>query len=302
MPDHIVLSRTVRVGRTPPDGAELDALRSQGVRAVIDLRAEDEPFGRAGAPATEAVNVRSRGMTYVHVPVSAQGVDRHDLDRVGEALAQAPKPVLIHCAVGRRAGMIALAHAAIESGVPGSEMLEMARHLDVAFGTPDQQDVFVRYVDQHETRADPLKRRREALRADGQTMPLLPKGTRTLAGELQDDHRRAFAPDDGPPLTPAPLDSVPRVPMRTSLVAHRAMAAPARLPSPAALAAVAAIGASILLALDRRLLLLAAATAACVAVARSGAFKRRVPTEERARLDHEIADLDARLRRLAKIA
>ncbi len=304
MPDHIVISRNVQVGRRPPDGSELDALRKQGVRAVIDLRTETEPFGAAAAPSAEAAQVRARGMAYLHVPVSAQGVDQHDLDRVGQALAEAPKPVLIHCAVGRRAGMMAVVHAAIEAGVPGHEMLEMARRLDVAFGDPGQQQVFARYVDQHESRADPLKRRHEALRADGGAIPLLPEGTRTLAADMREDHHREFVQDDGrpaPQVSPAPD---PLVPMRTATVAHPS--APARsLPaSPAAIGA-GVLGGAVFLALGRRLrlvVLTAAVMAGCVAVLRSSVPGEPLPADESRRLDRDLADLERQLRRLGKSA
>jgi len=119
--DRIELSQHVKVARKPPGKREIDALRKEGVRAVIDLRTQHEALGQDMPPAAEAKQVRARGMDYIHVPVSTESVDKTDLDRVGEALRGAPKPVLIHESVGKRAGMIALARVAVEGGVPGAE-------------------------------------------------------------------------------------------------------------------------------------------------------------------------------------
>ncbi|HJS88085.1 MAG TPA: sulfur transferase domain-containing protein, partial [Acetobacteraceae bacterium] len=221
--DRIELSQHIKVGRRPPDEREIDGLRKEAVRAVVDLRTHDETFGKAMTPAAEARQVRARGMDYIHVPVSSESVDKTDLDRVGEALKHAPKPVLIHDSSGNRAGMIALAHTAIEAGVPGMEMLEMARHLDLVFGDPPQQEVFAHYVDQRRTRPDPFARRQEGRREDGRAMPLLAEDTGTLAAEIQEDHHREFAQDEARVVTPAPT------PMETHPIATE----PPRPPAPA---------------------------------------------------------------------
>ncbi len=193
--NQIELSRKIKVARRAPDDEALDALQREGVRAIIDLRTDAEPIG--AGPAIEAAGARQRDISYIRVPVSAHDFSRRDLDRVGEALMNAPKPVLIHCASGKRAGMFALAHTSIEAGVPGAEMMEMARHLDLVFGDPEQQHVFVNYVDQREVRPDPVARRQEAVRAEGRPMPFLPEDTRSLAREMREDHRRHLAQDVG---------------------------------------------------------------------------------------------------------
>ncbi len=228
--DKIELSQHVKVGRTPPGERELDALRKEGLRAIIDLRTHDETAGNSAPPAVEATRVRARGIDYIHVPVSAESVDKTDLDRVGEALKHGPKPLLIHDAGGNRAGMIALVHTAIEAGVPGTEMMEMARHLDLVFGDPAQQEVFAHYVDQRRTHPDPLTRRIEALREDGRPIPLLPEDTGTLAREIQEDHHREFAQDHAHVVAPTPTPmEIPPVPdAATAMPGSAAMRTSAR--------------------------------------------------------------------------
>ncbi len=334
--DRIELSQHVKVGRMPPGERELDALRRDDVRAIVDLRTHDETIGHAAPPAVEATRTRARGMDYIHVPVSAESVDKTDLDRVGEALRHAPKPVLIHDSGGNRAGMIALVHAAVEAGVPGAEMMEMARHLDLVFGDTAQQEVFAHYVDQRETRPDPMARRTEALREEGRPIPLLPEDTGTVAREIQEDHHREFAQDRAHAVapTPRPAAVIPAVPgsivssepraaagaawtpgasrlaSRIKIIPLGAQSPPERQvawspPTPAALGIGAAIATAILLAIDRRLLLpllIAAGVMGARVVSRLQPGRLIAPAPADAALDHDIDDLEKRMRRLAKRA
>lgn len=274
--EQIELSRNVKVARRPPGEPELDALRDQGVRAVIDLRTDAETFTDTLAPEAEAAKVRARGMEYTRVPVSTQGVSAADLDRVGTALRGAPKPVLIHCGSGKRAGMTAVVHSAVETGMPGREMLEMARNLDLVFGDPEQQEVFADYVDQHEARPDPLMQRGAATPVAASTESA-PNQITTPAGSLARRVRVA-----GTPL----LSSV-------------------WPPPPGALGGVAAIAGVILLVLDRRVVV-PVLIAAGVVVAWVADTLRTSPPEypvaASREIDREIDDLEKRVRRLAKSA
>ncbi len=319
--NQIELSRKIKVGRSPPGEDELEALRDQGVRAIIDLRTDTERFAAAATPAAEETNARARGLDYIRVPISTQHVNRQDLDRVGEALLNAPKPVLIHCASGKRAGMVALVHTAIETGVPGDEMLEMARHLDLVFGDPAQQQEFAHYVDQRETHPDPLRRREEALRVDGRPIPLLPEATRVLTEEMDEDHHRELALDHKrddqidpigvrPPVAPRPRlgrrVKIMPAPVDASVGPTGPHAAPATAwTPPVALATAAGVAGVILLVLDRRLLvplLLVAGVMAARAVATLRATPPQPPAPVDPQLDRDIADLERRMRRLSKTA
>ncbi len=185
----IELSNTVTVGRKPPSKDEIGQLRDQGFRSVLDLRSASEPTPDL-SPQQEAAEARRHGLEYIHYPVPLNIADKQLLDGFGEAIAQAPKPVLVHCASGKRAGMFALAHTSVEAGVPGEEMLEMAKHLGVLYGSPELRRMFARYVDQHEVRSDPFVRRREALHQEGHPIPLLPEAFQELAADEREEHRR----------------------------------------------------------------------------------------------------------------
>ncbi|MGH7041742.1 MAG: tyrosine-protein phosphatase, partial [Acetobacteraceae bacterium] len=144
--DGIELSRHVKVSRGVPGAKDIDDLHAAGIRTVLDLRGDGEFAKDAPEPAEEAALLAARGIAYKRRPLPFSGFTEADLDEIGGVLREADKPVLVHCASGKRAGMVALAHTCIEAGVPGEEMLEMARSLDVVFGNPEQQHMFARYV------------------------------------------------------------------------------------------------------------------------------------------------------------
>lgn len=299
--EQIELSRQVKVARTPPGKDELEALHREGVRSIIDLRTDAEPPGKRLSPLAEAADARAQGIEHIRVPVSASRVGTAELDRVGEALRDAPKPVLIHCASGRRAGMIALIHTAIETGTPGAEMLEMGRHLDLVFGDHDQQQVFANYVDRREIPPDALHRREEALRVDGKPIPLLPAATRELAQEMQEDQHRRLASDGGTPVRRSQAPSR-RVGPRVRTLPLRA--APVPSASHRVSMTVAAAAGIVILLLDKRVrvpLLIAAGLMAgrAVVLLRAQSPAPSPPPTDPA-LDRDIAELERRVRRLSK--
>jgi uncharacterized protein (TIGR01244 family) len=165
-PRTVDLSRTVTLGRAAPTEAEIDWLLGRGFRSVIDLRRDGEAASGL-SPAAEAKALRRHGMEYFRAPTPTDRVDAALLDAFGAVLARAPKPVFVHCASGKRAGMFALAHTCIHAGIPGDDMLAMARPLDVLYGPEAFQRSFARYVDDRQARPDPMARRAGALHESG---------------------------------------------------------------------------------------------------------------------------------------
>jgi protein tyrosine phosphatase (PTP) superfamily phosphohydrolase (DUF442 family) len=147
----IRLSRNVSVGRREPTLLDLDRMHERGFRAILDLR-QDIDTMTGLLPSQEADLTAALGLVYVRFPVSADNADDALLDRFGAEMQRLPKPLFVHCTAGRRAGMFALAHVAIEHGNPGDSMLEMARHLDILYGPREQQKRFADYVDRREKR------------------------------------------------------------------------------------------------------------------------------------------------------
>lgn len=109
---------------------DVGRLAREGYRAVIDLRTPGEPVpaGVLGL-AEEGTAVEAAGMRHESVPVDLAGVDEDLISRVGQRIRGAARPVLVHCASGRRAGAMALAYLAVERGMTAEECLSRAASL-----------------------------------------------------------------------------------------------------------------------------------------------------------------------------
>lgn len=350
--DEIELSRHVKIGRRAPSSKDVDALHQRGARSVIDLRTDQDRFDGALSPEEEERELATRGIRYLRLPLSMAGFDAAQLDRIGAALRQAEKPVMIHCVAAKRAGMAALAETSIEAGIPGIEMLEMARNLDLVYGPPHLQHAFSEYVDERRSRPTGQERREMASRETLPGAAPLPDDLWTLRDEMHQDHHREqrldneaelrLPPSPGQPLTderksrplsqpgasmrpdlagtPPPFVPEPREPASLHRVRRVAVPArvspepapiaslpPAHLGTPAGLAAAGAIVGLVLLMLDRRLFwpMLVAAGAiagrAAMLSARTSPVVAAIAKAERAE-DREVADLEARVERLARQA
>ena len=85
-----------------PNQAALSAAAAAGYRSVIDLRAPNEDRGL-----DEKAAVENLGMSYVNLPVDGTtGVSYANASALDKLLAEAPKPVLVHCASGNRVGAL----------------------------------------------------------------------------------------------------------------------------------------------------------------------------------------------------
>ena len=101
----------VKNGRVPfegvltggqPSDEELAALAEAGFATVINLRQPDERGTRQ-----EPGEVARLGMTYVSIPVDGtQGLTEENARALQAALAEAERPVLLHCGSGNRVGAL----------------------------------------------------------------------------------------------------------------------------------------------------------------------------------------------------
>ncbi len=80
---------------------DFEVLARHGVRLVINNRPDGEAPGQP--PADEAARAAARaGLAYRHIPVTFAGLRAEEVDRFGEAVAEADGPVHAHCASGAR--------------------------------------------------------------------------------------------------------------------------------------------------------------------------------------------------------
>lgn len=91
-----------------PDAADLDYLRHRGFRSVVNLRDAGEADQKL-SPEREGDEAGRRGLSYLHFPVTPDQLGPDRVRGFRKALAQLAKPVAIHCASGKRAGLMTIA-------------------------------------------------------------------------------------------------------------------------------------------------------------------------------------------------
>jgi uncharacterized protein (TIGR01244 family) len=85
-----------------PSAAAFAAVADEGYRAVIDLRGVQEDRGF-----DEKATVEGFGMSYVALPVNGPGgVTFANAAALDKLLGELPRPVLVHCSSGNRAGAL----------------------------------------------------------------------------------------------------------------------------------------------------------------------------------------------------
>src|SRR5437773_2159602 len=88
-----------------PDRQGMQTLAEMGVKTIIDLQMDDE-----------SLDVPP-GVRYIPLRVSMWQCDRVDCEAVLKAIAESPKPVFIHCLLGRDRTGLAIAAWRLTQGV-----------------------------------------------------------------------------------------------------------------------------------------------------------------------------------------
>jgi len=94
-----------------PDREGMEWLAERGVKTIIDLQMEDES---ADVPA---------GVRYVPIRTSLWHCDQVDVAAVNRAIDESPKPVYIHCLVGRDRTGLAVAAWQISHGMSADQAI-----------------------------------------------------------------------------------------------------------------------------------------------------------------------------------
>lgn len=125
---------------------EITAARGQGFKSVLNLRAP----GERGLPPDEARQVEGAKLKYANVAVVKDELNDELAARVIEEMSAMPKPVLVHCATGARAGMLALLYATVREGLTADEALRRAEAEGFTFtADPKLKSFFTRYIETH---------------------------------------------------------------------------------------------------------------------------------------------------------
>ncbi|GJD19845.1 hypothetical protein RIVM261_048010 [Rivularia sp. IAM M-261] len=111
---------------------ELQQLASEGFKSVLNLRGSNEE----GFFSDEQQQAEKLGLEYANVPLQPKQADEELTKQAIEQVENLPKPILIHCGGGARAGGIALIAAAIEEGLSYEEITQKAKEVGISLDQP----------------------------------------------------------------------------------------------------------------------------------------------------------------------
>ncbi len=97
-------------GQVTPE--ELKQASEAGFKSVLNLRSSTEQ-GVLNDEQQYAVN---SGLDYANIPLQPTSVDEELVNQALAEIEQLPKPILIHCGAGLRAGAIALIATSVKEG------------------------------------------------------------------------------------------------------------------------------------------------------------------------------------------
>ncbi|AFY43841.1 sulfur transferase domain-containing protein [Nostoc sp. PCC 7107] len=111
---------------------ELQQLAQAGFKSVLNLRSPDE----AGFLNDEQQQAQEAGLEYANVPLKPSQADKELTELAIEKIDNLPKPILIHCAAGARAGGIALIATAVNEGLTYEQITQKASELGINLEQP----------------------------------------------------------------------------------------------------------------------------------------------------------------------
>lgn len=115
-----------------PTPEQLQEAADSGFKAVLNLRSPAE----SGVSADEAAQAAAAGLGYANVPLSNENPDFEQISKALWEVESLPKPLLIHCGAGLRAGAIALIANAIEEGLTLEQLKAKAQGLGIKLEQP----------------------------------------------------------------------------------------------------------------------------------------------------------------------
>lgn len=131
-------------GQVTPEALEQAA--KSGYKAVLNLRSPSEE----GFLDNEPQQAEAAGLAYANIPVSPKALSHELADQVLAQIEQFPKPVLVHCASGMRASLMALLRAATQQGMTPAQAVGWAQDLGFDYSAnPQLKQFFEDYIASH---------------------------------------------------------------------------------------------------------------------------------------------------------
>ncbi|ACC80518.1 beta-lactamase hydrolase domain-containing protein [Nostoc punctiforme] len=126
-----------------PTPEELKQAAQEGFKSVLNLRSPDEP----GFLSDEQQQAQAAGLQYANIPLKPSEANQELTEAAIQEIENLPKPILIHCAAGARAGGIALISNAISEGLTYEEISQKAQELGFNLEQPHlKQFLLEKYI------------------------------------------------------------------------------------------------------------------------------------------------------------
>ncbi|MBD2524627.1 sulfur transferase domain-containing protein [Nostoc sp. FACHB-133] len=126
-----------------PTPEELKQAAQEGFKSVLNLRSPDEP----GFLSDEQQQAQAAGLQYANIPLKPSEANQELTEAAIQEIENLPKPILIHCAAGARAGGIALIANAISEGLTYEEISQKAQELGLNLEQPQlKQFLLEKYI------------------------------------------------------------------------------------------------------------------------------------------------------------
>ncbi len=131
-------------GQVTPE--QLQQATNSGFKSVLNLRASDEK----GFLKDEQQQAETAGLNYTNIPLKVETINDELIGEILEQIDKLPKPALVHCASGMRAGAMSLMNVAIHKGMTPEEAFETAEKLGFDYSSsPKLKQVFEEYIAKH---------------------------------------------------------------------------------------------------------------------------------------------------------
>lgn len=143
------LSNQISIGGQP-DADDLRTMAAEGMRSLVNLvPAGENP--NALSPEEEGRIASQLGMNYLYVPVPTSDIrSPQRVDEFLKGLKTLPRPVLVHCAAGKRAGVYAAIALGVEQMLSGDSALKHVRQLGFDPGPGDLADFIRDQTDEYQ--------------------------------------------------------------------------------------------------------------------------------------------------------
>lgn len=122
---------------------QLQQAAQEGFKSVLNLRSIDE----AGFLLDEEQLADAAGLQYANVPLTPSEPDEDLVEEAIREIKNLPKPILVHCGAGARAGAIALIATALQENLTYEQITEKAQELGLNLEQPHlKQFLLEKYI------------------------------------------------------------------------------------------------------------------------------------------------------------